>query len=583
MKMSETLERMANPFLARLSNVVTVAKAVTEATKLTDDPSTGTKLVQFVLDNKMVELTHATNPLTGNDQAWLSKFDEPFQIHRSVKRWSYNDPILAEQEVDALNYLQSVAFQINPRLWAFVDKFTKVNPKTLNESDVRMIGKIREYLRVYADGVFHQKYCMSDGRRFYSLMNAVSHQGGDLARALTDFAKAKKVRRFHKWLAVITDEYGVDLTNYKAIMKHPQRLWGDFTKVGLTKCKKPFCTLRAALAVHEVLTTGRTTYILQQDQTCSGFQEMAIQFRCEILALLTNLLGGPRQDLYTTSGELAKGMSREDDRFFIRSSGKYFVLRVGYGAAAKGLARGMILADTKSDVEYLDECGAYIPGVLEELEQKHGMDPFNPLFYPIFKEMGWHKAIFSANSVSQSYHKALMSISPRLRDGIRLIKQANAKAVERGEFLKWKLPNGIWKELKGWQFDSTAEPIRITFRWGGKRIQISYTPMKRGVNNSSAPPIKIHSSDGNRCCRVVIACGRRGVDLAPIHDSQGTGGDDFIIVKEEWLNTVQADAQLPSTGFFDMMERYNIEIPSAVFRGGCRPMHIPSDAQYFMG
>jgi hypothetical protein len=579
------LEKLVEPLLARLPSVGRIQAAVNVATGLTHNPIDASKLVQLLIDGNLSEVTISPDPITGDDRVWLSKKSNIFRISRVQKKWSYEDPVLHHTEVDALNVLQAVQFQVSSRVFAFVEKVANhptLAEKRLNESDRSLVGQIREYLTEHADGVFTQRYVMSDNRRLYALMNALSHQGGDLSRSLTDFAKKREVTQIDKWIDAIRDEYGVHLGNYKDVIANPHKLWTDPSFFKFKKVKKPFCTLRAALAIEEVVTTGRTGYILQQDQTCSGFQEFGILLRCPVLSTLTNLQGGDKQDLYKTSASIARGMcplSGLDD-FFDRGPGKYFVMRVGYGAAARGLARGMILSDTKSDIEYLDNTGAYVPNILDKLNE----EDFNSTFYDLFKPMGWHRAVKGSIEVSKAYHKALMEISPRLRDALRLIKKANQTAIDRGEFLEWTLPSGAVKKLDGWEVNMEAEPIRISMRqMGGKRFQFRYLPMKRGVNNSKAPPCFIHSKDGWRMVNMILWASARGIDIAPIHDSIGTGGDDFLLVKSRWIEVVRAECSTSSNMFWDMMKKYNIEVPHAVFGNGCTPMTIPDDAQYFMG
>lgn len=582
------LSQMMESLLLRLKGACRIQMGLNVATKVTGDPKLATELIKEAVKEGLLDVQVSPNPVSGEDRAWLINPLNQNSIHKSVSMWSYNDHMLHPKEVDALNILQRVQFRINPRMYKFMLTFYKrfnnrsdTTEISLNAADERCLGQMTDYLRHYPDGQFVQRYMMSDGRRLYSGMNALSHQGGDFQRAVVEFARHKGVVDYMAWLKAIEDEYGVNFSNFRAIIKNPMMLWHNPSSLGLKKVSKPFCTLRAALAIEEVRTTGKTGYILQQDQTCSGFQEMAEQFRCPVLATLTNLQGGDKQDLYIMAGAMAKGLCsiRDLEEFFVRGPAKYFVLRVGYGAAAAGLARGMILADPQeSDVTYLSNTGAYIPGVLESL----GRDEFNPSFYPMLKKMGnWEQAVRACGEISKAYHKGLMELSPRLRDGLRVIKAINQKAVEQGGFMEWTLPNGVTKRLDGWILNPEAPPVRITMRDGnGKKFQFCYTPMMRGVNNSKAPPVFIHSHDGCRIVDQTLWAGSHDVDIAPIHDSTGTSGEEFLEVKNRWIRRFRESCNGPST-FMLMARKYGVTLPRTF--GKMDKLVIPVDASHFMG
>ena len=572
--------KMMEAFMLRLKGSCRIQMGLNVATKVTNDPMAATELVKTAINEKLVEVVVSPDPVSGNDRAWLVSPIGLNTIHRTISKWSYNDHMLHPLEVDALNILQGVRFRVCKRMFKFIQTAKEKNSKIINRSDRRVVGQVEDYLRHYTDGEFVQKYMMSDGRRLYAGMNALSHQGGDLQRGLVEFARASRVVDLTAWLNAIRDEYGVTFSNYKAILTKPMMLWKDHKSLGLSKASKPFCILRAALALEEVRTTGRTAYILQQDQTCSGFQEMAVQFHCPVLATLTNLQGGDKQDLYTMAGLMAKGLCsiRGLEEFFVRGPAKFFVLRVGYGAAAAGLARGMILDNAQeSEVEYLSNTGAYIPGVLEELDE----DFFNPTFKDMLKPMGWERAVRATQEISKAYHKGLMEISPKLRDGLRMIKAANTRAIEDGGFLEWTLPNGVIKRLDGWVLDPAAQPVRITMRDGnGKKFQFCYIPMVRGVKSSKAPPVLMHSLDGCRMIDQILWAGQYEVDIAPIHDSTGTDGEHFVLVKNRWIRRLREQCEMPST-FMEMMSRYRIQIPKTF--GDMQQLVIPQDASHFMG
>ena len=70
-------------------------------------------------------------------------------------------------------------------------------------------------------------------------------------------------------------------------------------------------------------------------------------FGCEALMALTNLVAGqPKRDLYSAVNDTVE-IEPEFDGYAVhiknRSTGKFMVIRIGYGASTKALVRGLLL------------------------------------------------------------------------------------------------------------------------------------------------------------------------------------------------------------------------------------------------
>lgn len=99
--------------------------------------------------------------------------------------------------------------------------------------------------------------------------------------------------------------------------------------------------VRAALAIVEIASTGKTAYLLEQDANCSGFQHMALLMGDMRLASATNVIVNDKdEDLYmevAESGNVANllfgGNARKARQF-----SKTIVMLTGYGSGAAGIA-----------------------------------------------------------------------------------------------------------------------------------------------------------------------------------------------------------------------------------------------------
>ena len=576
------------PVLARITSSMRIHQALNLATRLGDNPEIAKDIIQFMVDEDLLKVHKIRDEESGEDIVFVGRPKPMNAILRECEDW-VPDAVLTQFQCKVLNILQKVKYVIEPRVLKFIEN-NRAHWKYMDgerEADKigSMMGKVKEYLAQYPDGEFCCKTAIPDQRRYYQAMNPISAQGNDPQRGLVHFARKSKVKNqqaIHKIADILNDEYGINMTNYKLVVATPSLA---FTNSFGLKGKKPVCTYAAALCLHDLMATGESGYIVQQDQTCSGFQHGAMEFSCRNLAILTNLTGGPRQDLYSAAAGMAKQYVDGDTFLYYldRRSGKYFVLRIGYGAAAKSLARGLILANPQEDdYQYLDMDGVYITNSLESLAKNR----FNGDNFEYFSSLkDWKAAVAQTKAISKAYYSALMDISPKLQAALRLFKEANEVALSRGEFFSWTLPNGDTLRNAGWKPDPKAKKVRITMRnQDDIKFQFTYMPMIRKADASAVAPIFIHSADGYQMACIIIESYEEYMEpIAPIHDSTGASVAHFEeigpmwkkVAKRSWLDREQSM-------FFETISKYDLVAPKKVWPVGWKPIDI-SGAQYHLG
>ena len=584
----KNLDTFIAPITARIGSSMRIHMAINLATRLCDDPLQAKDVLQHVIDSGELKVTKIRDEESGEDIVFVGRPKAMTKILRECEDW-VPDAILTQFQCKVLNILQRVRYRIEPRVLKFIEDnrsyWKYMDGDRECDKIGTMMGRVKEYLAQYPDGEFVCKTAIPDQRRYYQGMNPLSPQGNDAQRGLVHFASKFKVKNksaIHKIADILNDEYGVNMTNYKLVVATPSLA---FTNSFGLKGKKPVCTYAAALALHDLMATGESSYIVQQDQTCSGFQHNAMELGCRNLAILTNLTGGPKQDLYTAAGEMSKNFVDGDTYayFLDRKSGKFFVLRIGYGAAAKSLARGLILANPREDeFQYLDTDGVYITNSLESLP-KGRFNEDNIVYFTNLKD--WRLAVEQSSTISKGYYSALMAISPKLQSALRMFKEANQVALDRGGFFEWTLPNGDTLKNAGWKPDPKAKKVRLTMRdQNDKKLQFSYMPMIRKADASAVAPIFIHSADGCQMGSMIIESYEEFMEpIAPIHDSTGASVSHFEEIGPMWKRTARRlwlDRE--QSMFFETMTKYDLEVPRKVWPTGWKPIDIDG-AQYHLG
>lgn len=366
-----------------------------------------------------------------------------------------------------------------------------------------------------------------------------SYQGGDLHRAVCDFAQRLPAtdENIHVFLEVIEREYGVTEKNYRKILADPKKFIRTATKKGRSK---PFCTLRAAEAVREMKEDGVSGYILQQDQSASGPAIYGWFTGDESLCRLTNLYPSKAaQSLYTAMAELVKKgdllppMVRDNPLFWDRKTAKTFAMPMVYSAANPSLTRGAILSKPKkSKIQFLDKSGNYIAGSLEAASS----DDLNSRYAGAWKAMGWDLAIRVASDVARAYEASLFGskmvggLTTRLRPAMMAIKDANRKLRKDGRIMNWTSPSGC--RVVNRAIRTNRDDIRDV-RLKGHRV--SFYPVEEVPNtDAAASPNLIHSVDASVVHFMAIAAKERGFCLAPIHDSFGSHIGNALWVRDQF-------------------------------------------------
>jgi hypothetical protein len=578
-------------FATAAMNAMKIASAVeTEANEQTSKTWERSKMMlQELIRAGVLHTTQISNPTTGLAQTYCA-FTEGFALREFRREPSIKeeDLLTTARTAGVLSYLGSCGIRINPEVVAFIrrnkDRYEKtdsmgrkVTPPSLFLRDAQSLENEEDDRPIFMD------YKSPDNRRFYALHNRFTHQGAEWMRASVDAAEEKPIKPedIDDAFIIVTKETGVTRTNWRAILKD-ESLCFTGKHLGL-KTSKPAAVYRAAIFFREILEKGRSGYIIQQDQTCSGFQIIAMLLACRNLMTLTNLNGGEEQDFYTASSDLARGMYSGEffpECLFIRSGAKYFVLRIGYGAATSSLARGLILANPQeSPVQYLTEEGAFIPGVLDKLP----IQDFNEDYYEMWKDLGWKRAVEVSQQTSKAYYGAIMQISPKLRWFLSSMKLANRIALERGEFLSWEpIPGEVKKNVR-YTADWKAKPRKVQFfDKNGKEFYVNIHPFEKDAAASAAPPCYVHSFDGATIMLVVEMCKELGIPVFPIHDSIGTTVDNFKKVKEMWLNATRHIFCYGPSPFWDVVKKYNLPVPASLFPNG-HPEPIDVWGEHFMG
>jgi Mitochondrial DNA-directed RNA polymerase len=546
--------------------------------------------LQELISDKVLHLTGVENKETGYSQYFVSFTEGHGQRELHRKPAVVNEDLMTHpRAAKAMTYLGSCGNCLNVQVMDFLDRNKK--RYEIKNIDGIVVNPVFQFIKNYQNtlegdenGMFFQHTKSPDDRRYYMLHNLFTHQGAEYMRGAVDAAVADVVPMADRQICldIIKDETGVTVGNYRAVLAD-ERLCFEGAHLGL-KTSKPTMVYRAAIAVKEILNEGKTAYIFQQDQTCSGFQIWSLLLGCENLAILTNLRGGEKQDLYSAAGSLARGMyhaSWVPEQMFVRSGAKFFVLRIGYGAAASSLARGLILADPQeSPITYLTECGGYIPGILEKVPVKD----LNPDHREMWQTVGWKNAVQTAGQVSTAYYNALMTISPKLRWALSAAKEMNKVAIGRGEFFTWEPLPGMVKKNARYEVDKEKKVRRVEFvDVKGKPFTVSMFPFIKNADASACPPIFVHSLDGCTVLLITESCQRENIPLWPIHDSLGTTASHVRKIKQFWLDAMRhLLVNVDRSPFFTLVEKYGISVPTSLFPNGTAD-RLDICGEYYMG
>ena len=435
----------------------------------------------------------------------------------------------------AVNHIRSVAYEPNKEVLAVARKAVADGTIFDKKTDSDALLTVQEFNLCGESPYWLGGFPDNAGRIYTWSQGVASYQGGDFSRSICDYSGESE------WFAAdeeaiaflelrVNSEYGVNYGNYNEIIDAAGTLdlFKTPQKYGIRK--KPWCSFRAALALRECKQHGYTRYILQLDHTCSGFQFWSLQTGCNNLSILTNCQRSDEvQDFYTPVYEVARAnmpathlaVSEYESHFFSRGTSKGLTVPIGYGASKTSSSRSLIFRKDKGkDVEYLDQAGSYIPSSLESIND----DQFHKLNLPIWKTIGMPRAVGMSLDLAEVYETGVYSISPRLRDGMRIIKECVRNATEKDEVFTYTNATGFTYRCENLVPDyKSKDRIKTpSCTINGKRVGgWTLLPLNKVYSEAAAPPRKIHCDDAGCVHYVANDLAGRDCPYSPIHDSHG--------------------------------------------------------------
>ena len=398
-----------------------------------------------------------------------------------------------------------------------------------------------------------------------------SYQGADWDRGVCDFANKKRVtlEQMQYAIAVIDDDYNVNLSNYKEILADPIHFVKNHRDFGISK--KPICSLRAAEAIREMVEDGETAYILQQDTTNSGGLLYAWFTGDEKLARLCNALPSPdgkKQDLYFAvalmairTGLIPSAMAKltlftepdahPDSKEYaiwkrrIRSFSKAIIVPMLYGAGAATLVKCILLDDAQMDITIFDKTQSYVAGSLESLsgvdfgcdselldwvsnadedDDTRSFSQLAVLMMDVAEK--WNKILFG--------DKGMRGLTTRLRPTMSKIKACAKKRHAEGKEMEWDNPAHC--KCINYTIDAPDPEDVVTVNFEDPelgRLRTRWIQQHRIGKESAANANVIHSVDSSVVIYTVNRAGVLDICVAPIHDSFGTHCCDGLRIK--WI------------------------------------------------
>jgi hypothetical protein len=272
------------------------------------------------------------------------------------------------------------------------------------------------------------------GRLYYQTGTYGSPQQSRFQRALMEAPEAVEVtdESFDLLMHIVSDEYDINIDNYSEVMASEIVDGDDALRI------------RAAYAIHEIITTGKTAYLVEQDATCSGGQIIALLTGDVPLAKATNVFPNQRhiEDLYSMlayhpSMDLIWEAVEIDDPKVRRSLAKPAVMVGFYGGAPAAVVNNLWL---KHDGDF-------------DLNDEGDSIPCN---YITIK--GYTLSVEQANMICEQLCKLLDNY-----EGFKRFKgwgSSNAVKVirENIEYLEWQTPSGFIARTNGFKSQAGLMP-----------------------------------------------------------------------------------------------------------------------------
>ena len=431
----------------------------------------------------------------------------------------------SDQTREALEFLQSNTYSVNLKVYE-VMKGIGGMPGYLATEVERVLDS--------GDATFFYDWMVDWRTRLYAnAYGALNFQGDHYNRALVRWGKAYKIGdNFTAFASVLLDEYGVTKENYQDIIDN----FVSYHK----EDGMDFKVLDAAFAMQEVIDTGETSYIVQQDATCSGFQHMACLMGDHDLAQAVNVLGSnaKRNDLYMLIVDTfmkqqgpwqnyLSGISKKKLRKFLA---KPTVMLTGYGSTANPIALKFLGYDDKA--KFIDEngdlqdCEGDWDLIVRAIDQGQIVTFMPPSFLASFFEgMDPTTMMQHALSLAVMFQETLFKAFPSIFSFLELMKDyAKTTFKENGKerCAIWENPVGTTIYDLPWKCVNSGEVETITYTKDGKKHSCNMLKMFKDAKSAGFPPNFIHSFDAAIIIMVILKAKEAGIPTAPIHDSIGT-------------------------------------------------------------
>ena len=435
----------------------------------------------------------------------------------------------SDKQREALDIMQATPFTIN----LFVLTRALANKDCF--ADAPMERKALEWASEnYGKDYFLPLFLDWRGRIYTDSGALCSYQGGDLHRAMCDFSELDTIcidsPEYAHFLASIEAEYGVTPDNYVDVMQE------DVPAVYNSKARF-FCRLRAAAAIEEILLTGKTRYILQQDATCSGMGHMACIMKDKALAEKTALLGAIAKDadLYTLTATTAVNTRRY---FTYRENGCSFDIsslldnpevRAELGSRSQAKKTVMVTAYGSS---VIGNAGGWLEDCSFETDEPK---PFDRVITatswddcPTWRETGFVATITAAQEagytpaevflcLANAYGRALNEHFPSIQKFIGHMRAMYQKNFDRTCIAPtWTSSAGMTCQKTKINVDT--DNLR-TQTFSGTRAQVPHLTTL-GSAAGQAPNF-IHSEDASLVIDTALAAADAGFAISPVHDSWG--------------------------------------------------------------
>lgn len=414
----------------------------------------------------------------------------------------------------------------------------------------------------------------------------VSYQGSDSCRGIIEYAEGKRVggAELEYVLEMVGDEFDLTLEKAYNIRAAGADFFRNPQKYGIKK--KPVQAFAHSIGLLDAV-AGLPVYTIgYMDASQSGFQGSAMTFGCQTLASLTNLMGGSKQDFYGTvlgNVRLPDTLEKYEDVFRTRDMSKFLTTRIGYGAARQSLRAALLFKDAKKlDCDVINQFGCLSDQALKLLASRNGIAILNPDFSKVWVELGWQMAFMVTGAIAREWEDSIYTISPRLREGMQLLRLAASNLLEDGNVPQWVSLTGNTYRLFAAVPDKEQPTVRLRQKIDGKPVEVTVRPMKNGATASMASPDFMHDAfDATDMHLESVNCSKNGINLSGIHDARGTHYADVLVVKDISRETYKVVGESLPVLFETFLASAGIKDPN---RTGGRKLDLSGldDAKYFI-